>query len=87
MPRKPVSPEQRKGCVNEKNLFFAENIRAFRLALGLKQSELGECLGMTTKQISELEGGRFVQDATRLVALCRALETDPNHLFGFREES
>ncbi len=86
MPRKPASPKSRKNYKGEKNLFFSENVRARRIELGLKQSELAERIGFKQSQVSDIEGGSFVDDAMRVVTLCRALETTPDYLFGFTEK-
>ena len=86
MPRKPANPELRKNYKGEKNLFFSQNVRARRTELKLKQSDLAERMGIKQSQISDIEGGAFVEDAQRIVALCRALETTPDYLFGFKEE-
>ncbi len=80
------NPAHRKSYSNERNLFFSLRVRTQRLALGLKQSDLGEKVGMTPAQISELEGGRFVSDATRVSEIARALETTPDYLFGFKDD-
>lgn len=53
-------PYERKTYGNERNLTFSQNVRTRRLELNLKQAQLGEKAGMTTKQISELEGGRHL---------------------------
>lgn len=86
MPRKPESPENRKIYKGDKNLRFSQKVRERRLELKLKQSELAERLGCKQSQVSALEGGVFVDNAERLETLCRALETDPNHLFGFDKD-
>lgn len=80
------SPELRKSYSNEKNLIFSEKVRARRLELGLKQSDLAKMLSWKQSQVSGLEGGRFVDDAERVIAIAKALETTPNYLFGFTDE-
>lgn len=86
MPRKPANPESRKNYKGEKNIVFSQNIRARRIELGLKQSDLAMRIGIKQSQVSDMEGGAFIENANRLIALCRALETTPDYLFGFREE-
>jgi transcriptional regulator with XRE-family HTH domain len=86
MPRKLVAPKKTKSCKGKKLDVFFENVRSKRLELRLTQTDLAGRLGIHQTRISELEGGAFVETPSKLVALCRALETDPNHLFGFGKE-
>jgi transcriptional regulator with XRE-family HTH domain len=81
------SPEKRRSYNGKKVSIFSKKIRERRLELKLKQSELASILGIPQPRISELEGGAFIDDPERLIALCRALKTDPNHLFGFEKEN
>lgn len=80
------SPEKRKGYKGNDVSIFFERIRARRLELGLKQSELGERLDLPSTRISELEGGAYPKSPERLIALAHALETTPDYLFGFSEK-
>lgn len=52
----------------------------------MTQMEFAEKARLHQKQVSELENGRFVEYPERIVAIARALDTDPNYLFGFTEE-
>lgn len=86
MARPKATSRNRQSCTEEKNLFFSENVRRRREELGLTQTAFGEKVGLRQKQVSELEGGVFVQTAMRVVEIARALETTPDYLFGFRDE-
>src|SRR3984885_11931588 len=57
-------------------------IRMQRVKLGLKQTDLGNALGVTFQQIQKYENGTNAVASTRISDLCRALEMTPNDLFG-----
>ena len=79
-------PEKRKTYKGKIISVFFAKIRARRLELGLKQSDVAESLGIAVSRISELEGGKFFDDPDRISDVARALETTPDYLFGFRDE-
>ena len=56
-------------------------IRMQRVKLGLKQTDLGNALGVTFQQIQKYERGANAVASTRIADLCRALEMTPNDLF------
>lgn len=80
MPKKP------KRSKKEKTSEFFANVRARRKELKLNQGEIADRMGIDRSRISVLENGTFIETPERLEALCRALETTPDYLFGFREE-
>jgi transcriptional regulator with XRE-family HTH domain len=86
MTRKPIKPAERKGYRKYQSDPFFEKIQMRRMELGIKQEELAVMLGVHRAHISRMEAGAFPKDPERIRILCRALETDPNHLFGFEEE-
>ncbi len=79
-------PKKTKRSKKEKISKFFENVKSRRLELKLNQGDVAERMGIAQSRISVLENGTFVETPERLEALCRALETDPNHLFGFASE-
>ena len=53
-----------------------------RVKLGLRQTDLGNALGVTFQQIQKYENGTNAIASTRISDLCAALEMTPNDLFG-----
>jgi transcriptional regulator with XRE-family HTH domain len=84
--RKSISPEKRKGKPKYSDIVFAQKVQSRRLEMGITQSELAKRVDVPQARISEIEAGFFPSSRARIIALCRALETDPNHLFGFDEK-
>lgn len=60
---------------------LGDNIARLRRARGLKQSELGERIGVSAQAVSKWEHGG-APDAALLPAIARALDTDVGTLFG-----
>ena len=85
-PRKPSTPEKRKGYTGKKISIFFERALARRMELGLNQTVIAERMQVHQTRISEIEGGQFPNDPERIIALAYALETSPDYLFGFRDE-
>jgi len=56
-------------------------IRYFRMRKKLSQEKLGDILGVTFQQIQKYEKGVNAVASTRLPALCKALDIEPNDLF------
>ncbi len=69
---------------NEKEL-FARNLKRRRTELHFSQVRLAEKIMYTGKAISKWESGLALPPAEVLPSLARALETDLNSLFDFRE--
>lgn len=84
--RKPKNPEDRKRYTGKNISGFCQKVRERRIQLGVTQAELAARTGYGQVQISKLEGGAFPTSEERILALCSALETTPDYLFGFREE-
>jgi transcriptional regulator with XRE-family HTH domain len=85
-PRKPLPPEKRAGYDGRKIFAFCKNVQSRREALGISQKAVADMLGIPQQRISEIEGGAFPDNPDRILALARALETDPNTLLGFTED-
>lgn len=58
-----------------------------RRALGLKQYEVCEKIGVNDKYLSNLETARSVPSIEVLLNLCEALETSPDYLLLGRENT
>ena len=84
--KKSVKPVKKKRCDDEKTSKFFQNTVFRREELDLTQTQLALRMGIKQSQISSLENGSFIETPERLEALCRALETTPDYLFGFREK-
>ncbi|RCW78875.1 helix-turn-helix protein [Phyllobacterium bourgognense] len=57
-------------------------LRAFRLAAGLTQSELGELMGLSHSQLQKYEIGKDRMAASTLVQFCKVLKLDPMAFLG-----
>lgn len=60
---------------------FGERLRARREALGLRQSELGERIGVSGATVGNYENGVSSPNVGGLIRICGALECDANTLF------
>jgi transcriptional regulator with XRE-family HTH domain len=63
---------------------FGTAIRLARIKQKLTQTQLGEALGVTFRQIRKYEKGANAVASTRIPDLCQALKTTPDDLFGFK---
>lgn len=59
---------------------YADNIKAKRLELNLKQDKLAEEVSLSEKYISDLETGRRIGSFETLVSLANALDVEPYEL-------
>lgn len=59
---------------------IGSRIAARRKALGFKQYEVCEKIGVNDKYLSNLETARSVPSIEVLLKLCEALDTTPDHL-------
>ncbi len=84
--RKSVTPDKRKPSSTKKDVAFATIIQQRRIGLGLSQTDVAKRMDIHASRVSEIESGTFPASREKLIALCRALETTPDYLFGFREE-
>ncbi len=69
---------------NEKEI-FARNLKKRRLESGLTQAKLAELISYTGKAVSKWGSGCALPPGEVFPSLARALETDLNTLFDFRE--
>jgi transcriptional regulator with XRE-family HTH domain len=60
----------------------ARNIRRFRIARGLSQTELGEAVGVTFQQIQQYEKAKSATPSGRLRQMCEILGVAPGEMFG-----
>lgn len=62
---------------------LGENVKKRRKALGLKQWELGEIMGLDASAVSKIERGETVTlKPSQLQALCSAFGCTPTDLYG-----
>ncbi len=60
----------------------ARNLRQFRIARGLSQTELGSAVGVTFQQIQKYEKGTNAVAPGRLRQICEILGVAPAEMFG-----
>lgn len=72
--------------MQNQKLLFAQNLRQRRKELHLSQVKLAERISYTGKAVSKWESGLVLPPAEVLPSLARALDTDINSLFDFREK-
>lgn len=61
---------------------FAERIRGLRVQRNIKQSELGEMVGLSPNAISDIERGYRLTTIEKLVALADYFEVSIDYLVG-----
>ncbi len=61
---------------------FAERIKMLRKQKNIKQSELGEMVGLTYTAISDIERGRRTTTIEKLVAIADYFEVSIDYLVG-----
>jgi len=61
---------------------IGRNVRAHRIAKGLKQKELAELVNVSDQHISHIETAHTQLSLPTLIALCNVLEVDCNTLLG-----
>lgn len=62
---------------------IGELIKNARKKAGLTQAQLAETIGVSRVQVTYYERGREWPNVQRLIQICKALGTDPNHLLNF----
>ena len=72
----------RQGSPQRNDETVARNIRLFRIARGLSQTELGNAVGVTFQQIQKYENGANAIAPGRLRRMCEILEVAPAQVFG-----
>jgi transcriptional regulator with XRE-family HTH domain len=60
----------------------ARNLRRFRIARGVSQTELGNAVGVTFQQIQKYENGKNAVAPGRLRQICEILGVTPADMFG-----
>jgi transcriptional regulator with XRE-family HTH domain len=60
----------------------ASNLRRFRVARGLSQTDLGDAVGVTFQQIQKYENGKNAVAPGRLRQICDLLGVTPADMFG-----
>lgn len=60
---------------------FGDNLRSLREATGLSQEQLATAAGVHRNYVGLVERGERNTSLTRIVALCKALGSEPNDLF------
>lgn len=58
-----------------------ENMRLQRVIKKLSQQELADLVGVTRQTISLIETNQYNPSLQICIAICKALDTDLNHLF------
>lgn len=62
---------------------IGENIRKYRKALGMNQSELGRRIGIQASAVSKIERGETVDiKSTQIGTLCDLFNCSPSDLYG-----
>ena len=61
---------------------FAKRVKALRLQKNIKQSELGDIVGLTCTAISDIERGRRTTTLEKLEALADYFEVSVDYLMG-----
>lgn len=64
------------------NEIFAERVKMLRKQQNIKQSELGEMVGLTYTAISDIERGRRTTTIEKLVAIADCFEVSIDYLVG-----
>ena len=66
---------------------FSRRLREIRRKAGESRQELGEYLGVSTSQISEMENGRKGTTMERLILICKHYNVSADYLLGLTDES
>ncbi|SHI53775.1 helix-turn-helix domain-containing protein [Lutispora thermophila] len=61
---------------------FGERIKMLRLERNIKQSELGDAIGLTYTAVSDIERGRRTTTLEKLVALADFFDVSVDYLIG-----
>ena len=65
---------------------FGCRIRELRKKRRLKQSEVGEAVGLSQKAISTIEGGQRTTSLGKLVLLAKFFNVSTDYLLGLKDE-
>jgi transcriptional regulator with XRE-family HTH domain len=72
----------RKDGPERNDEIVARNMRRFRIARGLSQTELGDAVGVTFQQIQKYEKAKNAVAPGRLRQMCEVLGVAPAEMFG-----
>jgi transcriptional regulator with XRE-family HTH domain len=72
----------RMGGLQRNDEIVAHNVRRFRIARGLSQTELGDAVGVTFQQIQKYEKAKNAVAPGRLRQMCEVLRIAPAEMFG-----
>ncbi|MBO7669875.1 MAG: helix-turn-helix transcriptional regulator [Oscillospiraceae bacterium] len=62
---------------------LGENIKAYRVAADMTQSDLGRALGLSSQAISKWENGKSEPDAASIQRMCELFNISPDRLYGY----
>lgn len=66
---------------------LGQRIKAYRIKMGMSQDELAEIMNIPKKTLSGYECDRVDIKSSVIVDLARCLETTPNYLLGYEENT
>ena len=72
--------------VHRDDAIIGNRMRALRLQAGLSQVALVSACGLSFQQIQKYECGDNRISGTRIITICKLLNTDPNTLLGWNSE-
>jgi DNA-binding Xre family transcriptional regulator len=64
---------------------IGERIRKLRVERGLSNLQLAERLGLSVPAVKKIQHGSACIQFLKLAEICKALETEPNHLLGYAD--
>ena len=65
----------------ENKKVFGNNLRTYRLQMGLTQKELASKMNMVREQYAKYECGIIELDYDKIMLVCKLLDVTPNDLF------
>jgi transcriptional regulator with XRE-family HTH domain len=80
--RTKAANQTRKDGPQRNDEIVASNMRRFRIARGLSQTELGNAVGVTFQQIQKYEKAKNAVAPGRLRQMCEFLGVAPAEMFG-----
>lgn len=67
--------QKTKDAPDDRDRIIGLRVKAYRDIKGLSQTELGESVGVTFQQIQKYESGRNKVSVSRLIDICKILDT------------
>jgi DNA-binding Xre family transcriptional regulator len=80
-------PMPTNGEYNDALKAIGERIRKRRVERRLSNVQLADMLGLSVPAVKKIQHGSACIQFHKLSEICRALESDPNHLLGFEQAS